>query len=55
MFNLTNVGLSMCVLQFIQIYFLNFEFDDLMQANLGMHVPSRLLSEWRGKSIVIPE
>jgi hypothetical protein len=29
----------MYVLQFIQIYFLNCEFDDRMQANLGMHVP----------------
>jgi hypothetical protein len=42
----------MCVLQFIQIYFLNYEFDDWMQANLGMHVPSRLLPELRGKFVI---
>jgi hypothetical protein len=38
MFNLTNVGLSMCVLQFIR--FIS-EFEDWMRANPGMHVPSK--------------
>jgi hypothetical protein len=50
MFNLTDVGLSMYVLQFIQIYFLNCEFDDWMQANLGMHIPFLVIT-WMERKV----